>query len=136
MCSTCYRKPHKYLRKRAIQPYIDFHEFFFLAKQTRIPWLLIQVPCTVSLLRDFPLNTGFFLTKYVIPAQLILLVTTVVLIRAWLTSAVDTNPLHKQLFFSQTHQWLVSPFQAWRQLFKMLTRVPLCCLGQARVVLF
>lgn len=30
----------------------------------------------------------------------------------------------------------VSPFQAWRRLFKMLTRVPLCCLGQAMVVLF
>lgn len=62
--------------------------------------------------RVLPLNSGPFLTRYVIPALLILLVSTVVLIRAWLTFRVDTDPSHKQLFCSRTHQWFPSaPFK-------------------------
>lgn len=63
---------------------MDFREFL-ISQANKEPMTSHPSPLH-SVLRVLPLNAGLFLTKYVIPALLILLVSTVVLIRAWLTS--------------------------------------------------
>lgn len=91
-------KPHKNLRKWATQLNINFCEFL-ISRGNKEPMTSHPSPL-YSFQRVLCLNTGLFLTKYVIPALLILIVSTMVLIRAWLTSKF-TRILHINNCFFQ-----------------------------------